>query len=167
VTDHSHEHDFDSDDRINSESELDDETRALLYSLFPDDFPVSYRPILEDSRLAMLLHQMPENTESFTALLRDAGPSPVKSTGPPFDFNDFADEESQGFGFKDYFSDDVFAFYQGGGQVETQTISNINYFSSVSHWGEVGQIRVPPLLTEWVFGHVGFPDVEEMPSVCM
>jgi hypothetical protein len=79
TSDHPNEHDFDPDDRISSESELDIETRALLYLLCPDDFPASYEPILDDSQLAQLIHQMPENNESFLDLLRAAGPSPVKS----------------------------------------------------------------------------------------
>lgn len=88
TSDHSNEHDFDPDDRIISESELDDETRALLYSLCPDDFPASYKPMVDDGQLAQLIHRMPENDESFLDLLRDAGPSPVKSTGIK-DWGDF------------------------------------------------------------------------------
>jgi hypothetical protein len=87
TSNHSNEHNFDLDDRIISESELDMETRALLYSLWPDDFPASYSPMLEDSHLAMLIHQAPENNESFLALLRDAGPSPVKSAAHSVDYD--------------------------------------------------------------------------------
>jgi len=84
----------------------------------------------------MLIHQMPENTESFVALLRDAGPSPVKSAAPSFEFNNFenfdfsgsqVDEGFQGFGFNNPFSADVFTFYEGGEQPEAQAIPNIHY----------------------------------------
>jgi hypothetical protein len=81
---------FDPDDTISSESELDTETRALLYLLCPDDFPANYEPVLDDSQLAQLIHQMPENNESFLDLLRAAGPSPVKSvTSYVQDLGDF------------------------------------------------------------------------------
>ncbi|KIM39506.1 hypothetical protein M413DRAFT_12103 [Hebeloma cylindrosporum] len=109
ATGHSHEHDFDPDDRINSEN----------------DFPASYRPVLEDSRLAMLIHQMPENTESFTSLLRDAGPSPVKSRATfddldfeNIDFSQVSHEGFHGFDFNDVFSTDVLqaGVFQGAEQ---------------------------------------------------
>jgi hypothetical protein len=35
--------------------------------------------MVDDGQLAQLIHQMPENNESFLDLLRDAGPSPAKS----------------------------------------------------------------------------------------
>ena len=88
TSDHSNERDFDPDDRISSESELDNETRALLYSLCPDDFPASYKPMVDDGQLAQLIHRMPENDESFLDLLRDAGPSPVKSVSGTNDWGD-------------------------------------------------------------------------------
>ena len=101
---HSNEHDFDLDDRISSESELDTETRTLLYSLcsesesLADDFPMSYNPMLEDtSHLAMHLHQTPEDDESFLALLRDACPSPVKSVSGSVSYDKWGGLKHLGF----------------------------------------------------------------------
>lgn len=94
--------------------------------------------MLEDSQLAMLIHQMPENTESFIALLRDAGPSPVKSAAPSFDLNDFENFNFSGSQVDEGFQADVFAFnhWQGDkqAQAETQAIPNIHYTSSIPNY---------------------------------
>jgi len=82
TSNHSNERNFNPDDRIGSESELDTETRALLYSLRSDDLPASYNPILEDS-----------HNESFLALLRDAGPSPVKSVAGSVSYDKWGSSE--------------------------------------------------------------------------
>ena len=89
TSEHPNEHNFDLDDRISFESELDTETRALLYLLYPDDFPASYEPMLDDSQLAQLIHQMPGNNKSFLDLLQAASLSPIKSITSSFDGGDF------------------------------------------------------------------------------
>ena len=45
--------------------------------------------MLDDSQLAQLIHQMPENNGSFLNLLQAAGPSPIKSVTSSFDCGNF------------------------------------------------------------------------------
>jgi len=98
----------------------------------PNDFPVSDEPILEDSQLAVLIHQMPENNESFLTLLRDAGPSPVKSVASDnwgsFDLEFLDDGDFHDFGLNSTFPTDFGDLFQGvNSAVEAQTIPMIHH----------------------------------------